>query len=117
MRAIFAPRPLRSIPRLVGPVWIANFVLMDYGTGAIMAVPAHDERDFEFATAYALSIRPVIAPDQGEQGDPPAWVSGDAPLEEAQPIYGTLMPNCGAYAGMASKPAQQQMIEAQYEHQ
>jgi len=93
------------------PVWIANFVLMDYGTGAIMAVPAHDERDFEFATTYALSIRPVIAPDQGEEGDTPAWVSGGAALEEAQPIYGTLMPNCGAYAGMTSKAARQQMVE------
>jgi leucyl-tRNA synthetase len=42
------------------PVWIANFVLMSYGTGAVMAVPAHDERDFEFATKYGLSIKKVI---------------------------------------------------------
>jgi leucyl-tRNA synthetase len=90
------------------PVWIANFVLMDYGTGAIMAVPAHDERDFEFATTYALSIRPVIAP---AQGDAPAWVSEGVPLDQAQPIYGTLMPTCGAYAGMTSKQAQRQMVE------
>src|SRR5688500_927301 len=44
------------------PIWIANYVLMGYGEGAVMAVPAHDERDFEFATKYALPIKPVIKP-------------------------------------------------------
>jgi leucyl-tRNA synthetase len=44
------------------PIWVANYVLSDYGTGAIMSVPAHDERDFEFATKYAIPIRCVIAP-------------------------------------------------------
>jgi len=44
------------------PVWVANYILMDYGTGAIMSVPAHDERDFEFATKYNLEIRLVILP-------------------------------------------------------
>src|SRR5208283_3818687 len=46
----------------VVPIWIANFVLMEYGTGAVMAVPAHDQRDFEFCTAYGLPIRTVIVP-------------------------------------------------------
>ena len=50
------------------PVWIGNFVLMDYGTGAIMAVPAHDERDFEFCTTFGLPIVPVIRPVDGEDG-------------------------------------------------
>jgi leucyl-tRNA synthetase len=45
------------------PIWIANFVLMDYGTGAVMAVPAHDERDFEFAKEYQLPIKVVIRPE------------------------------------------------------
>jgi leucyl-tRNA synthetase len=45
------------------PVWIADYVLMSYGTGAIMAVPAHDERDFDFARRFGLEIRPVILPD------------------------------------------------------
>ena len=45
------------------PIWVANFVLMGYGTGAIMSVPAHDQRDWEFAKAYDLPIKPVIAPN------------------------------------------------------
>ena len=51
------------------PVWVANFVLMGYGTGAIMAVPGHDERDHEFATRYGLPIRQVIAPADGADVD------------------------------------------------
>ncbi len=51
------------------PVFVANFVLMDYGTGAVMAVPAHDQRDYEFATQYALPIIPVIKPADGSQLD------------------------------------------------
>ena len=47
------------------PVWIANYVLMNYGSGAVMAVPAHDERDFEFATKYKLPIKQVIKPIDG----------------------------------------------------
>ncbi|MCS3457955.1 leucine--tRNA ligase [Aeromonas sp. BIGb0445] len=48
------------------PVWVANFVLMNYGTGAVMAVPGHDQRDFEFATKYGLDIKAVIKPADGE---------------------------------------------------
>ena len=48
------------------PVWVADYVLMEYGTGAIMAVPAHDDRDFEFAHQFGLEIRPVIRPASGE---------------------------------------------------
>jgi leucyl-tRNA synthetase len=49
------------------PIWIANFVLMEYGTGAIMGVPAHDERDFDFARKYGLPIRQVIVPKAGAE--------------------------------------------------
>jgi leucyl-tRNA synthetase len=48
------------------PVWVANFVLTDYGSGAVMAVPAHDDRDYEFATKYDLPIKAVIFPSEGE---------------------------------------------------
>ena len=44
------------------PVWVGNYVLMDYGSGAVMAVPAHDQRDYEFAAKYQLDIKQVIAP-------------------------------------------------------
>jgi len=57
------------------PVYIANFVLMDYGTGAIFGVPAHDQRDFEFATKYGLPIRRVVAPSAAEADRP---VEGEA---------------------------------------
>ena len=48
------------------PIWVGNFVLMEYGTGAIMAVPAHDQRDFEFCRKYGLSVRVVVQPREGE---------------------------------------------------
>ncbi|WJV63777.1 leucine--tRNA ligase [Pectobacteriaceae bacterium CE70] len=51
------------------PVWVANFVLMEYGTGAVMAVPGHDQRDWEFATKYHLSIKPVILVSDGSTPD------------------------------------------------
>ena len=51
------------------PVWVGNYVLMDYGSGAVMAVPAHDQRDYEFAQKYQLPIEQVIAPSNGEDCD------------------------------------------------
>jgi leucyl-tRNA synthetase len=64
------------------PVWVADYVLMDYGTGAIMAVPGHDERDFAFARAFGLPVRRVIAPE---------GVAADQPLEEAWTGPGRLV--------------------------
>ena len=62
-------RSIRSPARRL-PIWVANYILADYGTGAIMSVPAHDERDYEFATKYGLAIRIVVLPrrtaDQNE---------------------------------------------------
>jgi leucyl-tRNA synthetase len=83
------------------PVWIGNFVLMGYGTGAIMAVPAHDQRDFEFCTKYGISVRPVIRPVDGELTNPQA-------LERAFEEEG-IVENSGEFSGLPSKEAQERM--------
>jgi leucyl-tRNA synthetase len=71
------------------PIWIADYVMMTYGTGAIMAVPAHDERDFAFADKFNLPIRPVIKPD-----------SGDETASETLPYVGDgVMINSGKFDG------------------
>ena len=80
------------------PIWIANFVLMDYGTGAVMAVPAHDQRDFEFCTEYGLLIRTVIVPADSD-GRVPA-----SPPKEAYVEYGKLV-NSGDYSHFSSTQA------------
>ena len=82
------------------PIWVANFVLMDVGTGAIMSVPAHDQRDFEFAKAYGLPIRTVILADGQEKApeDPAA----------AMPDPGHLV-SSGDYDDLASAAARPKM--------
>ena len=63
------------------PIWVANYILADYGTGAIMSVPAHDERDFEFATKYGLPITEVIRPADNDRRRPALpFVSEDGVL-------------------------------------
>jgi leucyl-tRNA synthetase len=64
----FAVNPFTDKPV---PIWVANYILADYGTGAIMSVPAHDERDFEFATKYGLQIKRVIVPRSVTEEEPP----------------------------------------------
>jgi len=83
------------------PIWIGNFVLMSYGTGAIMAVPAHDERDFEFCRAYGIPIAPVIRPVDGTLADVSSMTQ---PMLE----YGTVE-NSGEWSGLASADARKQM--------
>ena len=82
------------------PVYIANFVLMDYGTGAVMAVPGHDQRDFEFASKYRLPIQRVVA------SSPEA---ADAPLSEAEAGDGVLV-NSGFIDGMSVAEAKAAVI-------
>ena len=62
-------RAIHPLTREPVPVWVANFVLMEYGTGAVMAVPAHDQRDWEFARAFGLPVRQVIEPADGSEVD------------------------------------------------
>jgi leucyl-tRNA synthetase len=89
------------------PIWVANFVLGEYGTGAVMAVPAHDERDFEFARKFNLPVRVVITAD----GKP---ASSDA-MTESAPAYGTLV-DSGEFSGLRSEDAQKRMIAWAKEH-
>ncbi len=84
------------------PIWVANFVLMDVGTGAIMGVPGHDQRDFEFARAFDCPVRPVIRPADGEAPDP-------ATMTEAAPGAGVLHES-GPYSGLPCDEAQQKIV-------
>lgn len=84
------------------PLYLANYVLMDYGTGVVMAVPAHDQRDFDFARKYNLPIDVVISPDGSD-------ISGDS-LDTAFEAEG-IMINSGEFTGMNNREALPKMIE------
>jgi leucyl-tRNA synthetase len=85
------------------PIWIANFVLGEYGTGAVMAVPAHDERDFEFARKYHLPIEPVVRP-----ADRPA---PDSDHMTAATSNDGILINSGTYDGLDSEAARTAMTD------
>jgi leucyl-tRNA synthetase len=80
------------------PIWIANFVLMDYGTGAIMSVPAHDQRDLEFAREYGLPVRVVISPPEGGLDE--------ATMTEAYEGEGVMV-SSGPFSGIESSPGRE----------
>ncbi|MGB5333185.1 MAG: leucine--tRNA ligase [Woeseiaceae bacterium] len=87
------PLGISAIHPLTGedvPLWVANFVLMSYGTGAVMAVPGHDERDWEFARKHGVPIKQVIAPADGTEID----------IEEAAFIDRGVLVNSGKYDGL-----------------
>jgi leucyl-tRNA synthetase len=81
------------------PIWVANYVLMDYGTGAIMSVPGHDERDFEFAKKYGIPIRRVIAPAGAGEPELP-FTTEDG-----------VLVNSGEYDGLSCVQAQKLLQE------
>jgi leucyl-tRNA synthetase len=84
------------------PVHVADYVLTDYGTGAIMAVPAHDQRDFDFAQAFALPIRQVVRPPDGEVDESTAYV------EHAE---GEVLVNSGEFDGLAAPEGGRRIVE------
>jgi leucyl-tRNA synthetase len=82
------------------PIWVANYILADYGTGAIMSVPAHDERDFEFATKYELPIVQVIQPTDPDMDQKLPFCSEEG-----------ILINSGAYDGLSCTDAQKKLQE------
>jgi leucyl-tRNA synthetase len=82
------------------PVWSANYVLMEYGTGAIMAVPAHDQRDWEFAKKYRLEVRPVVFPKEG------SWNFEEGAYEEEG-----ILRDSGPFTGLPSGEAKAKITE------
>ncbi len=96
------------------PIWVANYVLMDYGAGAVMSVPAHDERDFEFARKYTLPIRQVIAPmihgQQGESADVVPGSDQSIDMKGAFTEYGMLV-NSVEWSGKLSHDAMREMAD------
>jgi len=92
------PTGFKAINPLNGkeiPIWVANFVLMSYGSGAVMAVPAHDQRDWEFAKKYDLPIVPVIAPKDG----------GEPDVETVADTEKGVLINSGEFNGLSSADA------------
>ncbi len=83
------------------PVWVTNFVLMEYGTGAIMAVPAHDPRDFEFAQLYHLPIKPVIQPQTNAGWD----------FQLAAYTEGGILINSGTFNGLSTEMAKKAITD------
>ncbi len=94
-------RALHPLTQEHVPIWVANFVLMEYGSGAVMAVPAHDQRDWDFAMAYALPIREVVAPGESRTSD----------LAQAAYTESGVLVNSGEFSGLTSQEAASAIAE------
>jgi leucyl-tRNA synthetase len=88
------------------PVWVANFVLMEYGSGAVMSVPGHDQRDWEFAQQYAIEIRQVIEPGPDSNPDVPCDLAVAAYVEKGRLV------NSGRFSGLTSAQAFEAIADA-----
>ena len=103
------------------PVWVANYILMDYGTGAIMSVPAHDDRDYEFAKKYGIEIRQVIVPSVA-RAPSPAQDQSDRnvrPTQSAELPFTTLdgkLINSGEFTGLSCEEAIKKMSAFAEQH-
>ncbi len=84
------------------PIWVADYVLMEYGTGAIMAVPAHDERDHAFAERYGLEIRQVVSPGDGSEVEGGAYVAH---------TENEVLVNSGEFSAMAAPDGKKAIVE------
>jgi leucyl-tRNA synthetase len=103
------------------PIWVANYILMDYGTGAIMSVPAHDERDYEFAKKYGIEIRQVIVPDVARVPSP----AKNLPDKSVPPTQADELPfttldgkviNSGEFTGLTCDEAIKKMAAYAEQH-
>jgi leucyl-tRNA synthetase len=99
----YAKNPFNQEPL---PIWVANYILMDYGAGAIMSVPAHDDRDYDFAKKYKLPVRVVVLPTSGGDGDETVM---DPPLPFV--TEDGLVVNSGQFSGLTSQQALKAMAE------
>ncbi len=88
------------------PIWVADYVLVSYGTGAIMAVPAHDTRDFEFANQFSLKVVPVIDPSADQDADTAKVMAGEACWVGEGPVI-----NSGKYDGQETKAMKANIVE------
>ncbi|HEU5311741.1 MAG TPA: leucine--tRNA ligase, partial [Candidatus Eisenbacteria bacterium] len=98
------PAGIEAIHPLTGkpvPVWVANYVLMGYGTGAIMAVPAHDQRDYDFAVAFDLPIQQVVAPADGSETEGPFVTHSE----------GEVLVHSGEFTGLTAVAAKDAIID------
>jgi leucyl-tRNA synthetase len=94
------------------PIWVGNYILLDYGTGAIMSVPSHDDRDYEFAKKYGLEIRIVVLPRR---------LTNDAAHEDEEPVLpytaeDSLLINSGPFNTLGNVEAQKKMAASAEEH-
>ena len=95
------------------PIWVANYILMDYGTGAIMSVPAHDERDYEFAQKYGIEIRVVILPRR--VGEPPSSDEDTSPVLPYTEMESLLI-NSPGFNGLSNQEAIEKMTAFAEKH-
>ena len=93
------------------PIWVANYILMDYGTGAVMSVPAHDERDYEFAKKYALELKIVVLPRHANEDE-----RGNAEPLLPYTHEDSLLINSGPFTGMGCEEAQKKMAAFTEQH-